>query len=73
MLHLYPYDYSPAFDEGLRRYVAAQIRSGQQSEVEGTQSEAEGAQPQGGGDEGGTSGPEGIEGGFGEDGHPTEE
>ena len=27
VLHLYPFDYSPAFDQGIRKYVAAQLQA----------------------------------------------
>jgi hypothetical protein len=57
VLHLYPLDYSAAFDEGVRKYVAAQIQAAAAAEA------AAAEEADGGGDEEGGGGGGGGEGG----------
>ncbi|GBF88026.1 hypothetical protein Rsub_00738 [Raphidocelis subcapitata] len=63
VLHLYPIDYSAAFNEGMRKYVAAQMQAAAAAAAEGEQ---EGGG--GGGGEGGGSKDGGEEGGGGGEG-----
>jgi len=64
VLHLYPYDYSPAFDEGLRKYVAEQMRKEAEEGKGGSEGGSEGESE--GGGEGGSEGGGGGGGGGGE-------